>query len=166
MTALVYHGSKDVRIKQVPDANIEQPTDVLVKITTTNICGSDLHMYEGRTDVEKGKVLGDENLGKVIKVGMPDPASHEVPNMTMNDLKKSVRASGDIGVVGVFIPKGPTGADQLGKKGQIACDFYSFFGKGLHMGTGQTNVKAYNRLPCNLIHAGRARPSWICFSQA
>lgn len=69
MKALVYNGPRDVSIEEVPDPKIEQPTDVLVKITTTNICGSDLHMYEGRTDVEKGKVLGHENLGEVIEVG-------------------------------------------------------------------------------------------------
>src|ERR1700679_3656526 len=69
MKALIYNGPRDVRIQDVPDAKIEKPTDVLVKITTTNICGSDLHMYEGRTDVEKGKVLGHENLGEVIEVG-------------------------------------------------------------------------------------------------
>jgi len=51
MKALVYNGPRDVRVMNVPDAKIEQPTDVLVKITTTNICGSDLHMYEGRTDM-------------------------------------------------------------------------------------------------------------------
>ena len=54
MKALVYHGPKKVSIDNVPDAKIEKPTDVIVKITSTNICGSDLHMYEGRTDVEKG----------------------------------------------------------------------------------------------------------------
>ena len=64
MKALVYNGPKDVSVKEVPDAKIEKPTDVVVEITTTNICGSDLHMYEGRTSVEKGKVLGHENLGK------------------------------------------------------------------------------------------------------
>ena len=69
MKALVYRGPKNVRIENVPDARIEKPTDVLVQITTTNICGSDLHMYEGRTNVEKGKVLGHENLGRVIEVG-------------------------------------------------------------------------------------------------
>jgi threonine dehydrogenase-like Zn-dependent dehydrogenase len=53
----------------VPDATIERPTDALVRITTTNVCGSDLHMYEGRTDVEEGKVLGHENMGEVIAVG-------------------------------------------------------------------------------------------------
>src|SRR5437879_4288614 len=69
MKAVVYHGPKDVRVEQVPDPRIEAPTDVLLKITTTNICGSDLHMYEGRTDIEPGRVLGHENLGDVIEVG-------------------------------------------------------------------------------------------------
>jgi glutathione-independent formaldehyde dehydrogenase len=69
MRALVYHGPKNVTIDEVPDARIERPTDALVRITTTNICGSDLHMYEGRTDVETGKVLGHENMGEVIAVG-------------------------------------------------------------------------------------------------
>jgi glutathione-independent formaldehyde dehydrogenase len=69
MQALVYNGPRDVSIKNVPDAKIERPTDVLVKITTTNICGSDLHMYEGRTDMESGRVLGHENLGQVVEVG-------------------------------------------------------------------------------------------------
>ena len=68
MKALVYNGPKNVSIEEVPDAKLEKSTDVLVEITTTNICGSDLHMYEGRTDVEKGKILGHENLGKVIEV--------------------------------------------------------------------------------------------------
>ena len=69
MKALVYNGPRDVRVKNVPDAKIERPTDALVRITSTNICGSDLHMYEGRTNMEAGKVLGHENLGEVVEVG-------------------------------------------------------------------------------------------------
>jgi glutathione-independent formaldehyde dehydrogenase len=69
MKALVYNGPFDVSVEDVPDARIEQPTDAVVRITTTNICGSDLHMYEGRTDVEQGKVLGHENMGVVEAVG-------------------------------------------------------------------------------------------------
>ena len=69
MKAPVYQGPRKVSVQEVPNARIEKPTDVLVKITTTNICGSDLHMYEGRTNVETGKILGHENLGEVIEVG-------------------------------------------------------------------------------------------------
>jgi threonine dehydrogenase-like Zn-dependent dehydrogenase len=69
MKAVVYEGPRSVSVKEVPDAKIERPTDVLVKITCTNICGSDLHMYEGRTDFERGGVFGHENLGQVAEVG-------------------------------------------------------------------------------------------------
>jgi threonine dehydrogenase-like Zn-dependent dehydrogenase len=90
-----------------------------------------------------------------------DPAGHEVPNATMNDLVACVRATGGIGVVGVFTPEDPKGANALARKGEIAFDLGEFFSKGQTMGTGQTNVKAYNRYLCELIHHGRARPSWI-----
>ena len=56
-------------VDNVDDAKIERPTDAVVRITTTNICGSDLHMYEGRTDFEEGRILGHENVGEVVEVG-------------------------------------------------------------------------------------------------
>lgn len=346
MKALVYKGPRDVAINKVPDAKLEKPSDVLVKITTTNICGSDLHMYEGRTSVEKGKILGHENLGVVIEVGnaverikvgdrvclpfniscgycencergytgfcltanpgnagaaygyadmgpysggqaeflrvpygdfnclvLPpdavekendyvmlsdifptgyhatelagvkpgdsvvifgagpvglmathsamlrgasrvmvvdmhkdrlalaeklgaipihdvdascvdqimqltgglgadcgcecvgyqchDHPGHEVPNLTLNNLVKSVKATGGIGVVGVFMPQDPGAADALAKQGEIAFDMGMFFGKGQRMGTGQCNVKAYNRKLMKLIEQGKAHPSFI-----
>ena len=346
MRALVYNGPKDVRVVDVPDAQIEAPTDVLVRITTTNICGSDLHMYEGRTSVEHGKVLGHENLGEVVEVGpavvrvkvgdmvclpfniacgfcknsekgltgfcltvnpgmvggaygyaemgpyqggqaeylrvpfgdfncliLPedarekendyamladiwptgyhatelagvrpgesvviygagpvglmaaysatlkgagqvmlvdrhpdrlklaeqigaipvddsqgdpveqimeltggegadrgcecvgwqahDPQGHEVPNLTMNNLVGSVRPTGSIGVIGVFVPEDPGGPDELSKEGQIAFDMGLFFQKGLKMGSGQANVKAYNRELMRLINLGKAKPSFL-----
>ncbi|HEX4339964.1 MAG TPA: glutathione-independent formaldehyde dehydrogenase [Polyangiaceae bacterium] len=346
MKALVYRGPRDVKIEEVKDPRIERPTDVLVRITSTNICGSDLHMYEGRTTVEKGKVLGHENLGEVIEVGdavvrikkgdrvclpfnigcgfcrncekgqtgfclttnpgtagaaygyanmgpyeggqaeylrvpfadfnclkLPedarekeddyvmladifptgwhatrlaelrpgesvvvygsgpvglmaaysamiqgakqvmvidrhadrlrlaesigaiaiddskddpvervmeltggdgadkgcecvgwqahDPSGHEEPNVTMNRLVKSVRPTGVIGVVGVFVPEDPKSPDKLMKEGRIAFDMGTFFSKGLRMGSGQANVKAYNRELRDLIHMGRAKPSFL-----
>jgi threonine dehydrogenase-like Zn-dependent dehydrogenase len=90
-----------------------------------------------------------------------DPAGHEVPNQTMNRLVASVRATGAIGVVGVFPEEDPKSPDPLMKKGQIAFDFGAFFSKGLRMGTGQCDVKRYNRNLRDLIHAGRATPSFI-----
>ncbi len=346
MRALVYNGPNDVSIQDVPDAQIEQPTDVLVRITTTNICGSDLHMYEGRTGVEHGKVLGHENLGQVVEVGggvtrvkvgdyvclpfnigcgfcvncekgftgfcltanpgfagaaygyaqmgpynggqaeylrvpfadfnclvLPedaqekendysmladiwptgyhatelaglkpgesvvvygagpvglmaaysatlkgasevflvdrhpdrlrlaeqigaipiddskgdpveqlmeltdgvgtdrgcecvgwqahDPQGHEVPNLTMNNLVKSVRATGSIGVVGLFVPEDPQPATELMEHGQIAFDMGLFFLKGQRMGTGQANVKNYNRELMRLIHKKGANPAFL-----
>lgn len=65
MKAVVYNGPRDVSVDNVPDPEIKRPTDLIVKMTTTNICGSDLHMYEGRTDFEKGRIFGHEkNLAR------------------------------------------------------------------------------------------------------
>ena len=346
MKALVYYGPYDVRVAEMPDAVIEQPTDVLVKITSTNICGSDLHMYEGRTDMESGKILGHENLGEVVEVGkavagikvgdmvclpfnigcgyckncekgftgfcltmnpgfagaaygfagmgpysggqaeylrvpygdfnclkLPEdaiekendyvmlsdifptgyhatelagvkpgesvviygagpvglmaahsaaikgaakimvvdnqkdrlklaedlgaiaidfskgPAVEQVleltdglgadrgcecvgyqccdkhgvehSNATMNDLVQAVRATGSIGVVGVFVMKDPKSKEVLQQKGHMDFDFGSFWSKGQRIATGQANVKSYNRELCALISAGKAKPSSI-----
>ncbi len=69
MKAVVYKSPRTVTVENLDDPRIEQPTDVIVKITTTNICGSDLHMYEGRTSAEPEMVMGHENLGVVQDVG-------------------------------------------------------------------------------------------------
>ncbi|TWF95960.1 glutathione-independent formaldehyde dehydrogenase [Saccharopolyspora dendranthemae] len=348
MKGLVYEGPRQVAVKDVPDARIERPTDVLVRVTATNICGSDLHMYEGRTDLEAGRVLGHENLGVVAEVGsgverirvgdrvclpfnigcgfcrncedgltafcltvhpdpnmagaafgfagmgpfdggqaeylrvpfgdfnclrLPedaeekeddyvmvsdifptgwhatrlaglrpgescvvygagpvglmaaysamiqgakkvmivdrhpdrlrlaeqigvipiddskgdpvqqvldqtngkgadrgcecvgyqahDPQGTERSNMTMNNLVGSVRFTGGIGVVGIFLPADPGSQDEMQRNGQIAFDMGTFWFKGQKVGTGQANVKHYNRYLRDLIHEDRAKPSWI-----
>lgn len=69
MKAVVYRGPRNVSVEDVPDPRIEQKTDALVQVRLSNICGCDLHVYEGRTDLQPGRVLGHENLGEVIAVG-------------------------------------------------------------------------------------------------
>jgi glutathione-independent formaldehyde dehydrogenase len=69
MKAVIYRGPRDVAVEERPDPTIQAPTDAIIRITTTNICGSDLHMYEGRSSVEEGKILGHENMGIVEEVG-------------------------------------------------------------------------------------------------
>jgi glutathione-independent formaldehyde dehydrogenase len=69
MKAVTYKGPYQVAVEDVPEPQIEAPNDAIVRITTTNICGSDLHMYEGRTSVEQDKILGHENMGIVEEVG-------------------------------------------------------------------------------------------------
>ena len=69
MKAVVYKGPFDVAVEEVEDPRIQDPTDVVVKVTSTCICGSDLHMYEGRTGAEPGIVFGHENQGVVEEVG-------------------------------------------------------------------------------------------------
>ncbi|GAB4082735.1 glutathione-independent formaldehyde dehydrogenase [Modestobacter muralis] len=344
MRALVYNGPRDVSVQQVPDAKVEHPTDAVIRVTATNICGSDLHMYEGRTDLETGMVIGHENLGEVVEVGagvtklsvgdrvvlpfnigcgfcenceqgrtgfcltvnpgvaggaygfagmggysggqaeylrvpfadfnalqLPedsvekendyvmladifptgwhgtrlakvapgdsvtvygggpvglmagysavlqgasevyvidhlaerlalaeefgaiginsstgDPIEQikdatkgrgtdrgveaigyqahdsqgvEQPNMTMNGLVEVVKATGTIGVVGLFLPEDPGASDELAKKGQLAFDYGKFWFKGQTIGNGQANVKNYNRALARLIHQGKATPA-------
>ena len=69
MKALRYKGKNEVAVEEVEDPKIEKPTDAIIRITSAAICGSDLHMYEGRTGVEKDTVLGHEIMGTVLEVG-------------------------------------------------------------------------------------------------
>jgi alcohol dehydrogenase len=69
MKALVFHHPKKVRVDEVPDPIIEQDTDVILKVTSTAICGSDLHIYNGFIPQLKDMVLGHEFMGIVEEVG-------------------------------------------------------------------------------------------------
>ena len=70
MKAVAWHGKRDVRVDNVPDPAIQNPTDAIIRITTTNICGSDLHLYEVLGPfIEQGYVLGHEPMGIVEEVG-------------------------------------------------------------------------------------------------
>jgi threonine dehydrogenase-like Zn-dependent dehydrogenase len=70
MKALTWHGKRDVRVDEVPDPTIEEPTDAIVKITSSAICGSDLHLYEVLGPFLKpGDILGHEPMGIVEEVG-------------------------------------------------------------------------------------------------
>ena len=90
-----------------------------------------------------------------------DVQGHEHPNMTLNNLVQSVKPTGTIGVVGVFVPQDPGGSTEDSKHGEVEFDIGYFFQKGQSMGTGQCNVKAYNRQLMELIHIGKAKPSFI-----
>jgi glutathione-independent formaldehyde dehydrogenase len=69
MRAVVYQGTRDVGVQTVDDAVLEDPEDVVIEVTSSAICGTDLHMYDGRTGAEPGLVLGHEPLGVVRAVG-------------------------------------------------------------------------------------------------
>jgi threonine dehydrogenase-like Zn-dependent dehydrogenase len=80
MKALAWHGKRDVRVDHVPDPTIEEPTDAVVRITSTNICGSDLHLYEVMAPfMTEGDILGHEPMGVVEEVGVG------VPNLAAGD---------------------------------------------------------------------------------
>ncbi|MBA2708550.1 MAG: glutathione-dependent formaldehyde dehydrogenase [Gemmatimonadaceae bacterium] len=70
MRALCWEGKKEVTVNTVPDPEILNPRDAIVRITSTAICGSDLHLYNGRVpSMEQGDILGHEFMGEVVEVG-------------------------------------------------------------------------------------------------
>jgi glutathione-independent formaldehyde dehydrogenase len=354
MKAVVFQGENEVAVEEVDEPEIEHPNDIILDITTTAICGSDLHMYEGRTGAEPGIVFGHENLGTVAETGdgvqrlevgdrvvMPfnvacgfcencengytgfcsnvnpgfdggaygyvqmgpyqggqaeklrvpyadfnalklpkgganedafamladifptgwhgtrlaglepgesiviygagpvglmaaysakiqgaseiyvvdrvpgrldlarehcdaktinfeevDPTervkeltgggadrgvdavgyqavdadadteeeyspAEENPAIVLNQLIKSVRATGKLGIVGLYVPEDPGAPDEAAAEGRLGIDFGKLFEKGLRLGTGQCNVKMYNRRLRDMIIEGRADPSFL-----
>jgi len=70
MRAITWHGKGDVRVENVPDPTIQEPRDAVVKVTSTAICGSDLHLLDGvMPTMKSGDVLGHEFMGEVVEVG-------------------------------------------------------------------------------------------------
>jgi len=95
MKAICWYGKHDVRVEDVPMPHVLNPRDAIVKITSTAICGSDLHFYDGFIPaMEKGDIVGHEFMGEVVEVGL------EVRNLEVGDrieLRNSVWT-----IVGVF----------------------------------------------------------------
>ena len=80
MKAVCWHGSQDVRVDNVPDPTILNPRDAIIKITSTAICGSDLHLYDGYIPtMQSGDILGHEFMGEVVETGP------EVHNLKIGD---------------------------------------------------------------------------------
>jgi threonine dehydrogenase-like Zn-dependent dehydrogenase len=76
MKALTWHGRRDVRVDTVPDPAIEQPTDAIIRVTSSGLCGSDLHLYEVLGPfLEQGDVLGHEPMG-IVEAAGPEAAEH------------------------------------------------------------------------------------------
>src|SRR5215211_3975438 len=70
MRALTWHGTRDVRVETVPDPVIQEPTDAIIRVTSSGICGSDLHLYEVLGPfLSEGDILGHEPIGIVEDVG-------------------------------------------------------------------------------------------------
>lgn len=80
MKAVRWYGKHDVRVEDVPEPKVEQPRDAIIKITTTAICGSDLHLYNGYIPtMEEGDILGHEFMGEVVDLGA------DVTNLKIGD---------------------------------------------------------------------------------
>lgn len=63
MKAVHYEGIRQVSVSESPKPKLHSPTDAILRVTTSGICGSDLHMYDGRTELEKGTIVGHEIMG-------------------------------------------------------------------------------------------------------
>lgn len=80
MKAVCWHGANDVRVDTVPDPQILNPRDAIIKITSTAICGSDLHLYDGYIPtMQSGDILGHEFMGEVVELGK------DVKNLQIGD---------------------------------------------------------------------------------
>jgi len=90
-----------------------------------------------------------------------DAHGEEHPAMVLDNLVAVVRATGAIGVVGVYVPQDPQAATDGAKQGRVGFDYGTAFEKGISIGSGQCPVKTYNRELRDLITRGRAAPSFI-----
>ncbi|WP_238439576.1 zinc-binding dehydrogenase [Microbacterium sp. JZ31] len=119
-----------------------------------------------QTDVEQ--VVMDATGGQGADCGVEavgyqahDAAGQEHPELVLDQLVKVVRATGGLGVVGVYVPQDPGAATEPAKEGRYDFQFGTAFTKGLTIGTGQCPVKRYNRELRDLIIQGRANPGLI-----
>jgi glutathione-independent formaldehyde dehydrogenase len=119
--------------------------------------GDPVQQIKDQTDGE-GTDKGVDAVGyqAVTKGGQ-----QEEPATVLNALIQTVRPTGMLGVPGLYVPSDPGGPDQNAKQGMLSVAIGKLFEKGLRMGTGQCNVKRYNRQLRDLIIAGRAKPSFV-----
>ena len=109
MKAAVWHGQGDVRVDEVPDPVIQDPTDAIVRITSSGLCGSDLHLYEVLAPfMTEGDILGHEPMGIVEEVGS------EVANLSVGD---RVVMPFQIGAPGGFGSRGREMGRRMGGAG-------------------------------------------------
>jgi glutathione-independent formaldehyde dehydrogenase len=169
--SIIIYGAGPVGLMAAISARIQGASQIFVvdgqadrlglaeKIGATPIDDKDGDVGDQIRELTDG--LGADCGAECVGYQCTNAAGKEVPNLTMNSLVDSVKATGTLGIIGVFIPKDPKADDKLAQKGQIAFDFGKFWFKGQKIGTGQCNVKAYNRRLRDLIHHGKAKPSLI-----
>src|SRR5204863_65751 len=105
MKALVYHGPGQKAWEDVPDASIREPTDVVVKVDTTTICGTDLHILHGDVPaVTDGRILGHEAVGTVTEVGATDTVEAG-DNTTADVLELTGGVGVDVSIEAVGYPE-------------------------------------------------------------
>jgi glutathione-independent formaldehyde dehydrogenase len=103
----------------------------------------------------------DKGIDAVGYQAVTQQGASEQPALVLNALIHTVRATGALGIPGLYVPADPGGVDEQAKRGMLGIAFGKLFEKGLRLGTGQCNVKRYNRQLRDLIVAGRAKPSFV-----
>jgi glutathione-independent formaldehyde dehydrogenase len=103
----------------------------------------------------------DKGVDAVGYQAVAHEGGHEQPASVLNSLIQTVRPTGRLGVEGLYVPSDPGGPDEQAREGMLLVAIGKAFEKGLSLGTGQCNVKRYNRQLRDLILAGRARPSFV-----
>ncbi|MEV0702029.1 glutathione-independent formaldehyde dehydrogenase [Saccharopolyspora sp. NPDC050389] len=119
--------------------------------------GDPVEMIKEQTDGE-GTDKGVDAVGYQAQVG---DGSKEEPAIVLNSLIETVRPTGRLGVPGLYVPADPGGPNEEAKKGMLLVSVGRMFEKGQVIGTGQCNVKRYNRQLRDMIIAGRAKPSFV-----
>ena len=148
MKAVVFTRTREVATAEVADATPEEQADVLLRVTSSAVCGTDLHMYDRRTGATPGLVLGHEPLGVVAKAG---PAVEMVK-------------PGDRVVIPTHLYCGVcvNSARGLSARGRTADRAVGHvLHKGVSVGFGRTHDRRYAVLLRGLILSGRARPGTI-----
>ncbi|MFJ9870083.1 glutathione-independent formaldehyde dehydrogenase [Streptomyces sp. NPDC101165] len=103
----------------------------------------------------------DKGIDAVGYQAMARGENREEPAAVLNSIIETVRPTGALGIPGLYVPADPGGPDEQAKKGRLMVSIGKLFEKGLRLGTGQCNVKRYNRQLRDLIISGRARPSFV-----
>lgn len=108
-----------------------------------------------------GGEMVDRSVDAVGYQAVDKGGSSEQPNIVLENMIRVTRACGGLGIPGLYVPSDPGAPDEAAGKGMISLSFGKLFEKGLKLGTGQCNVKKYNRYLRDLIIAGKAKPSFV-----
>jgi threonine dehydrogenase-like Zn-dependent dehydrogenase len=111
--------------------------------------------------IDRNGGMVDRSVDAVGYQAVDAGGSSEKPNVVLENMIRVTRACGGLGIPGLYVPSDPGAPDDASAKGMISLSFGKLFEKGLSLGTGQCNVKAYNRYLRDLIIAGKAKPSFV-----
>nr|QCF28943.1 aldehyde dehydrogenase [Streptomyces sp.] len=155
-SALLRGASKVFVVDRVPERLAKAAEIGAIPIDFTQ--GDPAEQIKAQTNGE-GTDKGIDAVGYQAQTG--DESHHEEPAIVLNQLVETVRPTGRLGIPGLYVPSDPGGPDEHAKHGQLLVSIGKMFEKGQKMGTGQCNVKRYNRQLRDLITSGRARPSFV-----